>query len=453
MKLDGLNSINILNNFKIDLNKGKKPMLIGTISQKTGKKKVADGKWVEVNDSFEQNKEQIRYNELFDKFKNNTLTTEEIAELRKYDNKDKIDSAFLINDLYLSQSQKEKKYKFLNAGFKNFDYRKIKTELDNLFNVPSKVSIKINELNNIEFEYTSKKLLLRRDFKLDELNNTLTVDHFHFKILDGEKQGKGYAKHILKTFYNYYKKCNVNSIELLANSDVGGYAWAKYGFMTTKQNVDLLLSTELGNKPHLKKYMLEFIEVYNSFYSTRKDTELFPVNLLACLTDKDGRQFGKELLLGSDWNGTLDLNNAKQKTIFENYLNNEIKQNNEIESFINKLPEKIETSKIYKQDNQLAENTIKSFKNKVQTTSSGNLDEFMLWHGNTELVDVFNISPIESIINKKNLLSSLEETNVNQKNVYLLKHLDKYYSLNDTKVVTELLSNKEKIKCLVYELK
>ena len=59
------------------------------------------------------------------------------------------------------------------------------------------------------------------------------ANHDVFTI-NGEGQGGGIGKQVLKTQFDEYEKMGVAKVEVHANIDVGGYAWARFGFVPTR---------------------------------------------------------------------------------------------------------------------------------------------------------------------------------------------------------------------------
>lgn len=55
------------------------------------------------------------------------------------------------------------------------------------------------------------------------------VDHYFF-ALDHDRRGQGFAKQWNDAVFEQYRKLDVPYVRLLANIDVGGYAWARQGF-------------------------------------------------------------------------------------------------------------------------------------------------------------------------------------------------------------------------------
>lgn len=149
---------------------------------------------------------------------------------------------------------------------------------------------------------------IRRDFYV---NKGVFEVHHELFTLDEEYQGKGFSKTVLASFYRQYLQMGVEKISVTANIDVGGYCWAKYGFKAnTKEDViDAIYS-------QAKPCEAEALKVVNDWYKKNgasADTP-FPMNELLKYP------WGKDLLMGSLWDGHIDLKDAAQTKIFEEYL-------------------------------------------------------------------------------------------------------------------------------------
>ena len=66
-------------------------------------------------------------------------------------------------------------------------------------------------------------------------NKGKTAAHMNFDVPE-KIQGKGFARKTLQAFVKQYQKAGVKRISLAANKDIGGYAWARYGLMSTRRN-------------------------------------------------------------------------------------------------------------------------------------------------------------------------------------------------------------------------
>ena len=125
------------------------------------------------------------------------------------------------------------------------------------------------------------------------------VYHSYF---EAGNRGQGAGKALFRTSLGVYKSLGMTRIDVFANIDVGGYAWAKFGFMI--------------NESEWHSMRNNFKRRVNSMtLSAKAKTRLIKIlddpspRALFALSDlKDGeRNIGKEFLLGYNWHGTLDL--------------------------------------------------------------------------------------------------------------------------------------------------
>jgi len=147
---------------------------------------------------------------------------------------------------------------------------------------------------------------LEREFSRN--NGILTVNHTKFE-LGTNIQGKGLSKDIFSSLYNQYKNAGIEKINVHANMDVGGYTWGKYGFSVKKSDVDGFITKTIRNDAVEKEMRI----IAENYFKLNNSAETFPMNLFC--TEKY-----KKYLLGSDWNGSLDLTDEIQKAVFESYL-------------------------------------------------------------------------------------------------------------------------------------
>lgn len=174
--------------------------------------------------------------------------------------------------------------------------KKIETRLDGI----SKLIYKGENSKGEEFE------LIRR---FVERKGSISVEHEVF-VIPESIQGKGMSKKLFKELFSQYENMGIDKIELFANLDVGGYAWAKYGFSTEKSNVKAILKYSL-RKGKLSEeefnFAISVIEKYD-------DDEMVPMNLIA------NTQFGKKLLLKTSWAGEFDMKEKKQLAYLKDYI-------------------------------------------------------------------------------------------------------------------------------------
>ena len=131
-----------------------------------------------------------------------------------------------------------------------------------------------------------------------------------------------------------YHALGVKNIKMTANIDVGGYAWARYGFVP-------------ASWPTIKRALLKRLDAIQDgdFYikgnaqSGRKRRLVEPINsdaailIRSILESKDpqtlwkiadlkigDRSLGKDLLLDTKWSGVMDLNNSVTMARCLNYI-------------------------------------------------------------------------------------------------------------------------------------
>ncbi len=147
------------------------------------------------------------------------------------------------------------------------------------------------------------------------LKDGVEVHHSLFEI--GKKyQGGGISKEVFRIFYKQYQRIGVRYINVEANIDVGGYTWARYGFMAVDKDAALNAWAGVHCDPLLVKRAEEFIEEWYK-KNALPPSEPFPMRLL---TEGEWQGLGKQLLCGTDWEGKIDLRDPTQRRIFEEYL-------------------------------------------------------------------------------------------------------------------------------------
>lgn len=148
------------------------------------------------------------------------------------------------------------------------------------------------------------------------------VHHSYFE-LDANTQKKGVAKELLARSVEMYDKIGAERVTLTAGLDVGGYAWAKYGFKpeSCEETIELfdqvqwnLKQLSLPSRTHrLVSKLLE---------NTDPRTVWTLSDLQHEVNDGDGRKttLGKALLLGTCWQGELELKDQVSRARFQQYV-------------------------------------------------------------------------------------------------------------------------------------
>jgi hypothetical protein len=136
------------------------------------------------------------------------------------------------------------------------------------------------------------------------------AEHSIFQ-LEKSAQGAGAGKAVLKGSVDLYKNIGIKEVRLNANIDVGGYAWAKYGFAPTDDTIgeviDRFRRSANSNLSIPEKELPALMKI------------LEPRNKDAFWALSDSK-WGKEVMLGSNWNGKLDLTDSQSMKRFDAYV-------------------------------------------------------------------------------------------------------------------------------------
>lgn len=176
------------------------------------------------------------------------------------------------------------------------------------------VSINISgELADKTIDEASRRFVIERTFTQNRQGERV-VSHDYFKV-PPSLQGAGLSKKIFTTYYTEYKAAGIELIEVGANLNIGGYTWAKYGFSATNQaEVNGVLANLTKGSATFAATKAEMQKVVTAFYDANSTNTPFPMDRLANIPG------AKNLLLGTDWHGSIRLSDAPRRAIFEAYL-------------------------------------------------------------------------------------------------------------------------------------
>jgi len=156
---------------------------------------------------------------------------------------------------------------------------------------------------------------ITREFKRDG-NGELVVDHSYFQA---GNTGGGLAKDLLRASFDEYERMGVDKVTVHANIDVGGYAWAKFGFKVDSDehggpDVDHLIdrAERRGMITHEERLALEDIATETD----GDDTQLWAI----ADATSEGKKIGSAVLLGSDWYGQIRLDDKEAMSRLHSYL-------------------------------------------------------------------------------------------------------------------------------------
>lgn len=151
-----------------------------------------------------------------------------------------------------------------------------------------------------------------RDFDLRDGS----VSHSYWQI-DESLQNAGLGKEIFKNQLDLYDHLGIKKINIHANISVGGYAWARYGFVPNQYSWDSLRGT-----------LTRRLDTVISDPAVRAKAKVIlnmsdpkGIWLLAGMNDKVGdTTVGKKLLLHTDWSGSIDLTNQDTYSVTKSYV-------------------------------------------------------------------------------------------------------------------------------------
>ena len=131
------------------------------------------------------------------------------------------------------------------------------------------------------------------------------VEHVHLD-LDPNVQGTGFSREFNAHAEAEYAKAGYEQVLLVANIDVGGYAWARQGF---KINESHQLMADLS-KDSLKTRVRDAYSTISPAVQTRLSALIDSNKMAELAADPDGKQ----ILLGSSWRGVKDIQPAASES-------------------------------------------------------------------------------------------------------------------------------------------
>ena len=177
---------------------------------------------------------------------------------------------------------------------------------------PSKARLKVSTWGDkfsLSYSDNDKEIDIDRSFT-QRWDGKLTVRH-DYQVLSENLQGKGLSKAIMRQMVKLYDKMGVDLIEVHANIDIGGYTWGRYGFNV---NGGRDFATDFVARQVKGGHREEAIKIVDNFYKTHDVSTSFPMNDIA----KQPR--GKEALLGTSWDGHINLKDPVSSKQFRTYI-------------------------------------------------------------------------------------------------------------------------------------
>lgn len=124
--------------------------------------------------------------------------------------------------------------------------------------------------------------------------------------LDSGRQGNGFSRDFYGQAEKEYKKAGYNQVELTANIDVGGYAWARQGYKPTPQ-ATADLRNRITQRRSEDRYQPENHLTARDARALNRFLTRGDMNSLATYKNAKGEPTGKTFLLGSYWKGVKQI--------------------------------------------------------------------------------------------------------------------------------------------------
>jgi hypothetical protein len=137
-------------------------------------------------------------------------------------------------------------------------------------------------------------------------NGNLAAVHEEL-VLDPEVRGNGFAAEFNRNLTDWYRSQGVERIELTANIDVGGYAWASHGYDFADEDSAQRIANRLmehidSAPPEVQKQARELLKRFDRPFGSEGFPTPFEISRLG--RDPGAASWlGKDVLLNSAWEG------------------------------------------------------------------------------------------------------------------------------------------------------
>ena len=138
-------------------------------------------------------------------------------------------------------------------------------------------------------------------------NGGIAVAHSLFEIPEA-LQGKGISKKIMRACFEEYEKMGVSRVNVCANIDVGGLTWAKYGFYGERGEIENIIISRFRGGRITAEERDDALAIVHQY------PEFIPMQKLGY------KEYGGRLLLGTMWDGHINLTDEVQMNYLHEYL-------------------------------------------------------------------------------------------------------------------------------------
>lgn len=153
----------------------------------------------------------------------------------------------------------------------------------------------------------------------------IVISNDMFKLAERD-QSQGFGKQITSNLIDVADHIGASKIEMEANINIGGYAWARYGFAPSKEGfkdfTDRLIkdnSEKIAALTPSQKKELDDIIKPKMLFNAQATLAMQDLSALDFKDPSAKFHFGKDLLIGSDWFGSIDLDSKLSYGIIRAY--------------------------------------------------------------------------------------------------------------------------------------
>jgi SPP1 gp7 family putative phage head morphogenesis protein len=266
----------------------------------------------------ENQKEELirnRTNEIEDYFEENSEIRYSLREYLTITDNDQ-DYLYTARGIAITKEKAAKQLaKFVNVKFNDFMQGIQK-------GIPADYKMAV-----LQISFDDKKMVIQSIFrntqdemKVINLFRTIGIDdtgkkyaiHELFQVPE-DLQRSGIGKKILADWLDLYKETGVKYIKLHANIDVGGYAWARYGFYP--ESPEALAEI----KQHIKDFVHSRRNVWNE-QIRNEIAEILRSNDPKMIWKIANHPKGKPILMNSHWKGKIDLSDPEDYKKLTDYI-------------------------------------------------------------------------------------------------------------------------------------
>ena len=237
-----------------------------------------------------------------------TVTKDDIEAIKGLGYNISISYAFSLEDI-------------INLNFPNFNISKYLSTVDTSFSPTttntidryiryndSPLTLGIEYYNN--YAHENEQLAFYRVFR--KIRKSIEIEH-KYCIIPEPFRGKGLIKTVFQESLQQYVNMHAKKIIVHAGLSGGGYTWAKHGFVAIKrQEVKKILDLAESELSDIEFQPIK--KIYDVYYKKYPNGRTFPMDLWAA------SGYMKDILMGSNWNGQLDLRKSDQFRNFKEYV-------------------------------------------------------------------------------------------------------------------------------------